>query len=468
MGTNVSVDPRARFIERGLVSGGSPWRLLRLPGSSREVLSRWRNGGRVGAGEERFARTLVQQGLLHPRFDSPLTLDSIDVIVPVHDDTSSLTSLLDQLDGFHVTVVDDGSSDHDSVATSARAHGTTLLRLDDNRGPASARNAGAQDSTRDFLWFVDVDVTISDARRLARRLQSEFSDPLVSAVAPRVRGADGPSRRERFERHFGALDMGADAGLVVPGGSVSYVPSACLMVRRDSFGDGFDESLRHGEDVDLVWRLHDAGWLVRYLADAEVTHRARTTWREWWRQRQRYGESSAELAKRHGSRLAPLRVDTWTLAAWTSVLVGQPAVGARLIASAQRHARDTVFSREDDPNWVASQVITTNMVRAGGPLARGVVRTFGATLLLAAFHPRLRSRALVLFTLGTAWRWRHRRVDVADIPLGVADDLAYGAGVIRGAWRTKSLIALTPRITRPAMGLREALGLMSSSRVDGG
>jgi mycofactocin glycosyltransferase len=448
------------------VSGGSPWRLLRLSGTSREVLSRWRSGGSVGAGEERFARTLVQQGLLHPRFESPLKLDSIEVVVPVRDDSSSLGPLLDQLSEFHVTIVDDGSSDHSGVAESAKAHGATLVRLSENRGPASARNAGAHSSARELLWFIDADVAIVDARELALRLQNEFSDPLVAAVAPRVRGADGPSRREKFEHHFGALDMGDETSLVVPGGAVSYVPSACLMVRRDALGDGFDESLRHGEDVDLVWRLHDNGWLVRYVADAEVAHRSRTTWRQWWQQRQRYGESSAELAKRHGSRLAPLRVDTWTLAAWTSVLVGQPAIGARLVASTQRHARDTVFSREDDPDWVASQVITTNMVRSGGPLARGVVRTFGAALLLAALHPQLRTKALVLFTLGTAWRWRYRRVDIADIPLGVADDLAYGTGVIRGAWTTKSFVALTPEITRPSMGLREALGLSRPSRAD--
>jgi mycofactocin glycosyltransferase len=466
VGTPVSVDPRARFIERSLVSGGSPWRLLRLSGTSRDILSRWRNGGRVGVGQERFARTLVQQGLLHPRFESPLTLDSIEVVVPVRDDASSLGPLLDQLSEFHVTVVDDGSSDQDGVAESAEAHGAALVRLNESRGPASARNAGARASSRELLWFIDADVAIADPQGLAERLQNEFSDPLVAAVAPRVRGADGPSRREKFEHHFGALDMGAETGLVVPGGAVGYVPSACLMVRRDAFGDGFDESLRHGEDVDLVWRLHDKGWLVRYVADAEVTHRARTTWRQWWQQRQRYGESSAELAKRHGSRLAPLRVDTWTLAAWTSVLLGQPTVGARLVASAQRHARDAVFSREDDPDWVASQVVTTNMVRAGGPLARGAVRTFGAALLLAALHPRRRTKALVLFAFGTAWRWRHRRVDIADIPLAVADDLAYGTGVIRGAWTTKSLVALTPEISRPSMGLREALGLSRPSRAD--
>lgn len=466
VGTSIRVDSRGRFIERGLVSGGSPWRLLRLPGSSKDVLARWRDGGHVRAGEERFARTLVQQGLVHPRFDTPLSIDDINVVVPVRDDATSLAALLEELEGFHVTVVDDGSIDADVVASHVRAHNANLIRIDESRGPAFARNAGAVQSKRALVWFLDADVSLTSARDVARILQSEFADPLVGAAAGRVRGAEGPTRRETFEFHFGALDMGPEDALVVPGGAVSYVPSANLMVRRDAFGGGFDENLRHGEDVDLVWRLWDAGWLVRYRADAMASHRARTTWRAWWRQRQSYGESSAVLARRHGSRLAPVKVDAWTLAAWTSVLVGQPELGARIIGGARRHARDTVFAREDDPEWVAGQVISGNMVRAGGPLARAAVRTFGVAILLGALHPRLRMKALALFAVGTAWRWRHQRLDAADLPLAVADDLAYGTGVFRGAWKAKSLTALTPIITKPSMGLREALGIptLSSNR----
>jgi mycofactocin system glycosyltransferase len=465
VGTTVSVDERVRFIERELVSGGSPWRLLRLPGRSGDVVARWRTGGTVRAGEERLARTLIQQGLIHPRFEGAFSVDDVDVVIPVRDDASSLVPLLAELDGFHVTVVDDGSSDESELASCVNATAATLVSLDDNRGPAFARNAGAARGARPLLWFIDADASLGNARDVARALQSEFADPLVGAAAPRVQGADGPSRREKFEHHFGALDLGPQGGLVVPGGAVGYVPSACLMVRRAAFGDGFDESLRSGEDVDFVWRLHDQGWLVRYRADVVVSHRARSSWGGWWRQRQGYGESSAALASRHGSRLAPLRADPWTLAAWGSVLVGQPALGARIVASARRHARDTAFSRHDDADWVAGRVVGGNMLRAGGPLARAVVRTFGALLLLSALHPRLRTRALTLFVIGTAWRWRHGRVDAADIPLAVADDLAYGTGVMRGAWRARSLAPLIPEITKSSMGLRQALGLASSSET---
>lgn len=468
-GTPVVLDEQAEFIDRDLLSGGSPWRLLRLRGPSRTLAEKWRGGGVVEAGEGRFARTLIQQGLLRPRFASSGTLDvdTIDVIVPVFDNVATLSTFLSLLEGFHVTVADDGSLDADAVARCAEENGAALVRLVDNKGPAGARNAAARETSRDLLWFIDVDVVVANASDVAEELARTFNDPLVAAAAPRVRGAGGSTWRERFEIEFSPLDMGDHSALVVPGGKVSYVPSACLMVRRSAFGGGFDEALRVGEDVDLVWRLFDQGWLVRYDADIVVTHHARSSWDKWWRQRQEYGASTGELAKRHGSRLAPVRADPWTLLAWTSVLLGQPALGARVVRSARNHARERFFEGEDSPDYVANVVVTRNMVRAGGPLARAATRTFGVGLLAAALHPRLRQRALILFAVGTAWRWRHHRLHVSDVPLGVADDLAYGVGVAQGAWRSKSLRALTPYISKSSLRLGDILGLPSSSEFTG-
>jgi len=467
-GTRVTLDEHATFHDRDLVSGGSPWRLLRLPGGSRAVAERWQRGGVVQVGEERFARTLVNQGLLHPHFASPLNVEDIDIVIPVFEDTSSLEALLDQLAGFHVTVVNDGSTNAREVAKYVEDAGATLLRHDDNQGPARARNTGATASSRELLWFLDADLVIDNARDVAQRLQAAFGDPLVAVLAPRVRGATGPSFREQFEERFSPLDLGDRSGLVVPGGVIGFVPSACLMVRRSAYGDGFDPALRVGEDVDFVWRLSDQGWLVRYDAGVIVTHHARSSWGGWWRQRQRYGASSGELASRHGARLAPLRSDPWTLLAWVLVLLGQPVLGARITRAAQRHAREQFFRAADEPNKVASDVVARNMARAGGPLARSLVRTFGAVLLLTALHPRLRRRALVVFAVGTAWRWRRQRFHVVDLPLAVLDDLAYGTGVMQGAWRAKSLRSLAPHVTKSSMGIREVIGLAKpSSKTDG-
>jgi mycofactocin system glycosyltransferase len=455
----VILDEGAKFLDRDLLTGGSPWRLLRLPGGSRAVAERWVGGGEVQAGEERFARTLVQQGLLHPLYHSDAMVDDVDVIVPVRDDVDSLTSLLESLRGLHVTVVDDASSDTNAVSQCAQRFGAEVVRLEDNRGPGSARNVGALATSRSLLWFIDVDVAMDNALNVLARLQPNFDDPLEGAVAPRIRGRHGPSLRDHFEERFSPLDMGDRGALVIPNSAVHFVPSACLMVRRSSFGDGFDETLRYGEDVDLVWRLHDQGWLVRYVADVAVTHRARDSWRGWWGQRIRYGQSSSELAKRHGTRLAPFRADTWTLLTWVSAMVGKPMVGLRIVAAARGQLRERLLTTTDNAEEVATELVGRGMVRAGPLMARAAVRTFGIVILLSALHPKLRRRALTLFVVGTAYRWRSTRVRATDIPLGVADDLAYGIGVMSGAMRSRSLAALKPHITKSTLGLRNVLGL---------
>ncbi len=456
-GTLVVVDERARFLDRTHVAGGSPWRLLRLSDASRRVLERWVNGGHVGVGEEHFARTLIRQGLVHPLFAPHTQLDDVDVIVPTRDHVMGLRRLLSQLAGLHVTVVDDGSLNATLVAECARNFGAELVVLETNVGPAGARNAGVRATNRPFTWFIDSDVEFDNAPDVLARLRACLRDPLVGAVAPRVRGGGGPGWRDEFEQRFSPLDMGPYSGLVLPGGDVAYVPSACLLVRREVLGDGFDPLLRTGEDVDFIWRLCDQGWLVRYVAEVTVIHRARENWIGWWRQRLEYGTSAAALAERHGQRLAPLRADVWTLLAWFSVVVRQPMIGVRITTAARNQLRARLETSSDDADKVATDVVRRGMVRAGAPLARSLVRTYGMLILLALLHPRLRRRALAIYALGSAWRWRHGEVRASDVPLALADDLAYGVGVWRGAWRSRSLRVLTPHLTTSSLRLRDVL-----------
>jgi hypothetical protein len=149
----------------------------------------------------------------------------------------------------------------------------------------------------------------------------------------------------------------------------------------------------------------------------------------------------------------------WTLIAWSSVLAAKPMIGARIVRVARGSLRARLASTTDDADHVSSEVVTKGMVRAGPPLARALVRTYGPLVLLAALHPRLRRRALFVFVVGTAWRWRHTKFHASDVPLAVADDLAYSVGVGCGAWRTKSFKALTPRISKSSLSVLELLGL---------
>ena len=75
------------------------------------------------------------------------------------------------------------------------------------------------------------------------------------------------------------------------------MPSAVLLARRSALGDqAFDEQLRLGEDVDLIWRLAQMGGLIRHeLASVALTRCGRTR-RPSARQGLRYGTSAADLS----------------------------------------------------------------------------------------------------------------------------------------------------------------------------
>jgi cellulose synthase/poly-beta-1,6-N-acetylglucosamine synthase-like glycosyltransferase len=98
--------------------------------------------------------------------------------------------------------------------------------------------------------------------------------------------------------------MGVRPARVARGSRVSYVPSTALLVRREALLalDGFEESLRYGEDVDLCWRFDDAGWSVRYDPRVVVEHVEPQGWPALAR-RFRYGTSAAPLARRHPGAL---------------------------------------------------------------------------------------------------------------------------------------------------------------------
>ena len=463
-GTVLETDPRARVIGADLVAGGQPWRLLRLPAPSRAALERWRSGLPVAPDEGALARVMVERGLVHPRPAAPVPLDDVDVVVPTRGASDALAGLLSALRGLAVTVVDDGSHDPDLAATCAAA-GAALVTLERHEGPSAARNAGVAATRRPVVAFVDDDVILADPGDALGRLRAALEDPRVGAVAPRVVGPAGPGLRAGYEHRHGALDQGEAPALVDPRGPVTFVPSACLLVRRDALGTGFDPTLAIGEDVDLVWRVLDAGWLVRYLPSVVVAHPARPSWRAWWRQRRVYGLTSAPLAERHGERLAPIRADRWTLAAWGGLLAGSPSLAASVLARALERARRGPLAGLEHPERVAVAVVGGNVARAAGPLARAMVRTYGPALLVATLHPRLRRRALAVLALGLAWRLRGGRVRPLDVPLALLDDLAYGLGVLEGAWRHRSLQTLTPRAT-PSPSWGEVLGLAAGGSAD--
>lgn len=455
-GTVLRTDPSLEWITDALVAGGSPWRLVRLTERGASLLSGWLEGEPVSSdpADGALARRLLDAALVHPvRGARPVRAGEVDVVVPVRDDLAGLDAVLrvvSRTPSVRVTVVDDGSLDASSVARTARAHEAALVRHDVPLGPGEARNAGLRATSAPLVAFLDAD-TLPDADWLSG-LVPFFDDPAVGAVAPRVRGPVGPSLKERFEASASPLDLGAAPGVVRPGATVPYVPAAALVARRVALGAGFDAALRTGEDVDLVWRLVAEGWQVRYEPAVVVTHAARPTWRAWLAQRFRYGLSAAPLEARHGDAAAPLRADPRVLATLGLVLAGRPRAAAGMLSwSATSLARqlEGVTTRGGSQS-AARQLAARGTALAAPGLARSVFRTYGPLLVVAAIGiPPVRRPVATLTVAATAVRWwRAGRPTprAGFVALSLVDDLAYGAGVLTGAVKSRRGGALRPRL----------------------
>ena len=451
VGFRLRPDPRTRRHDDGRVLlGGSPRRALRLSDAGADVAERLLSGQPVRAGAEAtLARRLVDTGIAHPV--PPAAALALEIVVPVYADAASLDRCLAALScDVPVVVVDDGSPDADSIAAAVAAHNARLVRLSRNQGPAAARNAGAATCTAEVVAFVDADAT-ADVATL-QQVAAHLADPLVAAVAPRVcpqTSATGVLRAFTLMRS--PLDLGMRAAAVTPNGHVAYVPSTTLVVRRSALlaVGGFDESLRYGEDVDLVWRLLAAGLRVRYDPAAVVQHGEPSTWSRWLRRRFAYGTSAGTLARRHGERAAPLVISPAPAATVGLMVAGAPALAAAVAASTAWRLRRRLRAA-DVPAADASRAALLAPTVTAVAASRWATQLWWPALLTAAARSRrARPAVAAAFVAPPLVEWLARRPAVDPVRWTLAfwaDDAAYGLGVWRGSITARTTRALWPRV----------------------
>jgi mycofactocin glycosyltransferase len=441
-GFRLVFDASVRRRGRALI-GGSPLRLLRLTDAGAAVVEQLAAGEPLPAdpGAQRLARRLLDAGLAHPRPPAaPFDVQDVTVVVPVRDRPDGLRRLLAALGPVNrVVVVDDGSLEP------VRATDTEVVRRPLADGPAAARNTGLGVVRTPVVAFVD-----SDCRPEPGWLEPlllHLADPLVAAVAPRIT-TGGASTLGRYDGARSPLDLGPREGRVVARTRIGYVPAAALVARTSALRavGGFDEGLRVGEDVDLVWRLGEAGLTVRYEPAAVVAHDERPRLDDWFSRRYWYGRSAAQLAERHPGALAPLGISPASAAAWLLAAAGRPAHGSLVAAGSA-----VLLARRLPLPWSAAvRLAGEGTLAAWRPLADAVVRTWWPAALVLSFRSAVARRALIAGTVAAALLdWRPGDLDpVRYAALHVLDDAAYGAGVWVGCLRHRTaepLLGIRPR-----------------------
>jgi mycofactocin system glycosyltransferase len=487
-GFTVALDRRTRRLVAAnggtALLGLSPGRLLHLAPAASALLGgtdRLTVADRTSA---TLARRLLDAGVAHPVVAGTGVSGGppereVTVVIPVRDRRDELRRLLTALawtapELAEVIVVDDGSS------VPVVAPGARVIRHVAGAGPAAARNTGLAAARTELVAFLDSD-TVPEPGWLTP-LRGHLADRSVALVAPRVVALPGRDDwLAGYERLRSALDLGPDPAPVLPHTRVAYVPSAALLVRRSALGPGFNRRMHVAEDVDLVLRLHAAGWRLRYEPAARVAHEHRTAALNWWIRKAFYGTGAAPLADRHPGSVPPLVLTPWAAAA--SLLVGTQrgwgVAGAGVVTGVAWWRLRGTLSRLRDPGRTAALLVGLGLGGAAMQVADVLIRHWWPlTALGCVFSRRMRRAALAAGLVeGLFDWWTHRPPPGTEPGLDPlryllahrTDDLGYGAGLWWGAIKARTPAPLLPLITgrrRTAARLREG-GLTTEGDAGG-
>jgi glycosyltransferase involved in cell wall biosynthesis len=171
-------------------------------------------------------------------------------------------------DLLEVIVVDDGSGD--GSGDWAKAQGARVLRSERSEGPGAARNRAAQVAQGEILLFVDADV-VAHADAVARAREA-LQDPQVVAVFGSYDDAPpDPAFASQYMnlRHHHTHQRGA--------GEASTFWAGLGAVRREAFlaAGGYDAgryAVPSIEDIELGYRLREAGGRLRLVPAMQGTH----------------------------------------------------------------------------------------------------------------------------------------------------------------------------------------------------
>ena len=250
-----------------------------------------------------------------PELDDP----EVTIVIPCFNQGAyldeALMSVFEQTyTSFEVIVVDDGSTDPETIAhLDNLTWPRTIVLRQENRGLSGARNAGMHLAQGRFLVPLDADDEI--APEFLAVLRSALEGRPDAAYAHCWSELYGDEEATWVARPFNPYQLALSNSVV-----------GCVLVRAEAWKQvgGYDETMRNGnEDWDFWLRLLEVGWnqvqvrqpLFRYRrhgVSMSVTTEAR------------FEAAREEIARRHPALFDPDTLREWKAAwyPWVSVVVG--------------------------------------------------------------------------------------------------------------------------------------------------
>ncbi len=189
---------------------------------------------------------------------------------------------------YRVLVVDNASIDGSADMVREAFPETGILTSSRNLGFAGGCNLGIRGSDSPYIVLLNNDAEVTPDW-LGILVRAADEDSSVAAVQPKIRSLFDRSRFDYSGAAGGELDifgypfamgrlfehMERDDGQYDRTRSVFWATGAATLLRRSALGRVglLDERFfAHMEEIDLNWRMHTAGYTVRYIPEALVYH----------------------------------------------------------------------------------------------------------------------------------------------------------------------------------------------------
>jgi cellulose synthase/poly-beta-1,6-N-acetylglucosamine synthase-like glycosyltransferase len=244
--------------------------------------------------------------------DLPVDWPTMTVVICAYNAEATLdeclrhTCALDYPD-LEILVVDDGSTD--ATAQIARAHPRARLVPIAHGGLSVARNAGIEVAAGDLVAYLDSDAYPTPEWPYYLALAFD-GRTVVGAGGPNVPPLDDPP-----SAHAVARSPGGPVHVLTADDRAEHVPGCNMAFWRRTLLEvgGFDPIYTSaGDDVDVCWKVLDAGGDIGFHPAALVWHHRREGLRPYLRQQRGYGRSEALVEARHPDRFTPTGTARWT------------------------------------------------------------------------------------------------------------------------------------------------------------
>ncbi len=208
---------------------------------------------------------------------------------------------------YEIILVDDGSTDSTPQIIAAQS-GIRCLRHEKNLGLSAARNTGVAAATGEIIAFTD-----SDCRADEDWLYYLTGDLLNGPFA----GVGGPNLLPPDDSQIAAAVMvspGGPAHVMLTDRQAEHIPGCNMAFYKWALQEigGFDPVFRQaGDDVDICWRLEQAGYKIGFSPAAFVWHYRRSTIGAYLKQQRGYGEAETLLVQKHPENFNSFGSGVW-------------------------------------------------------------------------------------------------------------------------------------------------------------